>query len=327
MTENPIHPSPRLDPEADTFCEVFAPKISWPPAGEPTQPLRPLPLEQFLALEIPPRKMLLGPVLPMQAIAMLYGPRGCGKTHVALGAGLAVATGTAFLRWLAPEPRRVLYIDGEMPAGALQERLAAAKAKVLNPSFADRNFEILAADTYRDGLPDLSTSEGRAAFAPALEGFDLIIADNISTLCRTGKENEAESWGELQGWALTQRRAGRSVLFLHHAGKGGDQRGTSRREDVMDTVMKLSRPQDYTAQEGARFVLEYTKARGFAGVDAESFEAWLRNGEWQVGEATSARDEQIIALKADGLKQREIAAEVGSGVATVNRVLKRAAEA
>jgi putative DNA primase/helicase len=93
----------------------------------------------------------------------------------------------------------------------------------------------------------------------------------------------------------------------------------------MDTVMKLSLPKDYSAQEGARFVLEYTKARGFAGEDAEPFEAWLRDGVWTVREATSARDEQIIALKAGGLTQREIATEVGCGLATVNRVLKRAA--
>jgi putative DNA primase/helicase len=321
MTDDPIRPGPRDDVEPDVYREVFAPHPDAP--KETRQPLRPMPLADFLALVIPPRRLLLAPVLPMQAITMLYGPRGCGKTHVAVGIGLAVATGTGFLRWQASEPKRVLYIDGEMPAGALQERLEAAKRKVLNPSFAEQNFEILAADIYRDGLPDLSSVDGREAFAPVLEGFDLVIVDNISTLCRTGKENEAESWGELQGWALAQRRAGRSVLFLHHAGKTGDQRGTSRREDVMDTVMKMSRPQDYKAQEGARFIIEYTKARGFAGDEAEPFEAWLKDGHWTVRDATCARDEAIRALSAEGCSQREIASELGCGLATVNRALKR----
>jgi putative DNA primase/helicase len=319
MTDDPHGRWNQAANEPETVSEYFEPVR----AVEQPQPLRPMPLADFLALVIPPRRLLLAPVLPMQAITMLYGPRGCGKTHVAVGIGLAVATGTAFLRWQASEPRRVLYIDGEMPAGALQVRLDAAKRKVLNPSFAERNFQILAADIYRDGLPDLSSADGREAFAPALEGFDLVIVDNISTLCRTGKENEAESWGELQGWALAQRRAGRSVLFLHHAGKGGDQRGTSRREDVMDTVMKMSRPQDYKAQEGARFIIEYTKARGFAGDEAEPFEAWLKDGHWTIRDATSARDEAIRALSAEGNSQRDIASELGCGLATVNRVLKR----
>ena len=39
---------------------------------------------------------------------------------------------------------------------------------------------------------------------------------------------------------------------MHHAGKGGAQRGTSRREDVLDTVIALRQPQDYQSGEGAR---------------------------------------------------------------------------
>ena len=86
-------------------------------------------------------------------------------------------------------------------------------------------------------MPDLSTMEGQAAIAPLLEGVRLIVVDNISTLCRTGTENESDSWDVVQMWALKQRSAGRSVLFVHHAGKTGAQRGTSKREDVLDTVI------------------------------------------------------------------------------------------
>ena len=49
----------------------------------------------------------------------------------------------------------------------------------------------------------------------------------------------------VQEWILQLRRRGISVLIVHHAGKGGDQRGTSAKEDVLDTVIKLSRPDDY----------------------------------------------------------------------------------
>ena len=48
-----------------------------------------------------------------------------GKTHVALGIAHAVSCGSTFLRWKAPEARSVLYVDGEMPQQALQERLNA----------------------------------------------------------------------------------------------------------------------------------------------------------------------------------------------------------
>src|SRR4029077_649056 len=51
---------------------------------------------------------------------------------VAIGICFAIATGTSFLKWTAPKPRRVLLVDGEMPAAALQERLASMVAS--NPT-------------------------------------------------------------------------------------------------------------------------------------------------------------------------------------------------
>ena len=77
----------------------------------------------LLALDIKPREMALAPIMPLPGLAMLYAPRGMGKTFVALSAAYAIASGGKALRWTAPTPRRVLYIDGEMPAVQLQERL------------------------------------------------------------------------------------------------------------------------------------------------------------------------------------------------------------
>jgi AAA domain len=109
-------------------------------------------LDRFLSMAIPPRAMMLEPWLPMQGLAMIYAPRGTGKTRMAHGVVHAVATGTGFLRWTAPQPRRVLLLDGEMPATTLQEMLRATvqagQCKLADPSF----FKIAAADLVRDGL-------------------------------------------------------------------------------------------------------------------------------------------------------------------------------
>jgi putative DNA primase/helicase len=297
--------------------------ISLPGDGTAEHGLIPVTLADFLALELPPRGMLLAPILPEKSISMIFGPRGCGKTHIGLGIALAVAAGDRFLRWTASRPARVLYLDGEMPAKVLQGRLDDALKLVSDVASARSNLAILSADQIERSLPDLGSDDGREAYATLLDGVKLIIVDNLSTLCRTGKENEAEGWAAIQSWALEQRRAGRSVLFIHHSGKGGEQRGTSKREDVMDTVIKLSRPDDYQQTQGARFLVEFTKARGMFGDDAEPFEASLADNVWTMQESVNERDALILALNADGLAQRAIAKQVGIGVATVNRVLQK----
>ena len=171
-------------------------------------------------MEIPPREMVLAPVLPTQGLVMLYAPRGIGKTVTALGMAYAVASGNGFLRRSAPEPRRVLYLDGEMPAGAIKERLAwTVFGSDAAPPAVDF-LTVFAADLQPDGFPDLSTTEGQAAVEEYIDGVSLLVIDNLSTLFRQGRENEAESWDPVQQWLLDLRRRGISVLIVHHDGKG-----------------------------------------------------------------------------------------------------------
>ncbi len=99
---------------------------AWDRAGEAPAPksFRILTADDLLRAELPPRETILSPWLPSKGLAMIFGPRGIGKTHLTLGCAYAIASGGCFLRWRAPTPRRVLVIDGEMPAATLQERLA-----------------------------------------------------------------------------------------------------------------------------------------------------------------------------------------------------------
>ena len=244
--------------------------------SEPTQDapqigsIKTISLEDFLALELPPRKMLLAPFLPKQGLVLLYAKRGVGKTHIALGAAYAVASGGRFLKWHAPIPQKVLYIDGEMPANSMQERLRKLD-NANNKKVELRFLHIITPDLYEGAIPDLSTKEGRAQIEEIVERFDLIIIDNISSLFRSGIENEAESWQPAQDWALQLRRKGKSVLFVHHAGKSGGQRGSSKKEDILDAVINLKQREEYDPEEGACFEIHFEKARHFFGNDAAPF--------------------------------------------------------
>jgi putative DNA primase/helicase len=157
-----------------------------------------------------------------------------------------------------------------------------------------------------------------------LDGTELLVLDNLSTLVNGGRENDAESWDQMQGWLLHLRRQGVSVLMVHHAGRSGHSRGTSKREDVLDTVINLRRPDDYDPDEGARFEVHLEKARGVFGDDALPFEAKMeiRDGaaQWSV---TVLRDrvlDEIEELTRAGKTVRDIAAELGLHRCKVNRL-------
>ena len=160
---------------------------------------------------------------------------------------------------------------------------------------------------------------------------EVIIFDNVSTLFRTGQENESESWVPVQNWLLKLRREGRSVVIIHHSNKAKAQRGTSKREDVLDVVLNLREPSDYEPSEGARFEVHFEKARGLSGTEAVSpFEAKLemRDGAvvWTTRDIEDARLADIQELKAEGRSVRDIAKELGLSKSAVQRALNKAAK-
>lgn len=303
-----------------------------PQTAQTRPPLRSLNVRELLELEIPHREMILNPILPAQGLVMLYAPRGIGKTHVALWMAYTIACGDTMFgnKWQCEKPYKVLFVDGEMPASTLQMRLSNIIASSEKELEDEDNLKIITPDYQELGIPDLSTLSGQEWLEPHLEGINLVILDNLSALCRSGRENESESWNPLQDWLLKLRRKGLSVLFVHHAGKGGNQRGTSKKEDILDTVIVLRKPNDYDPKAGARFEVHYEKARGFYGDEASPFEAWLKEEQgkmtWQVQEIETLQLNSLIDLYKDGLKQREIAQELGLGLGTVNRWIRRAKE-
>jgi len=118
----------------------------------------------------------------------------------------------------------VLYIDGEMAAVDIRERL-----RLLGP--APPTLKFLIADLGMQSLPDLGYYEGQGRLQQSWGNPELVVLDNLSSLAGF-KTGDPDCWSELQRFLMHQRRSGRAVLVLHHANKRGEQRGTNRREDA-----------------------------------------------------------------------------------------------
>ena len=281
-----------------------------------------LPAADLMVANLPEREPILDPILAAKSLVLLYGPRGLGKTFVALGIAWAAASGGSFLNWRAHRPHRVVYVDGEMAAVDMKKRLALFGS-------APATLDFMLSDMQTAGPPDIGTRQGQLRLMEAWGHPELVVLDNLSSLA--GFTGDPDRWQELQYFLTLQRRVGRAVLMVHHANKKGLQRGTNRREDVLDIVMSLRRPLDYAPREGARFEIHFDKARGLHGDAVEPTEAQLETdmlgvARWQCRPVQERLVSRVAALLNEGLSTPKMAERLGIARSYAYRLRDRARE-
>ncbi len=243
---------------------------------------------------------------------------------MALGIAWAAASGGSFLKRRAHRPHHVLYLDGEMPAEEMKQRLSLLGS-------APPLLDFMLADLLPRGLPDLGILQSQEVLQQCWgKRPELLVLDNLASLIGI-RTNDTDSWGTLQPWLINLRRNGTAVLMVHHANKEGEQRGTSRREDVLDLVIGLRRPSDYEPRDGARFELHFEKARGLFGEVTDPIEAQLVTDDlgvarWDWRPAQVGELDRAAALLRDGLNPSQMAAELGISKAKGYRLRQKLME-
>ena len=290
-------------------------------------------LHELIERDFPPKEYLLRPIIPKKSLTMIHSNRGIGKTFLSLDIAITVSSGTSTLGWKAEKKYKVLIIDGEMNLSDIKERIL----KLIKPKqdyFDDTSYlRILSQDAQEYGLMDLATQEGKERVFKEVKDSDLIILDNISSLfIGNGRENEAENATALNNFCLDLKRLGKSVLIIHHSGKSGTQRGTSKKEDFLDVVIKLEKPLEYNPYEGSKFNIIFEKNRGIYGDDVMPFQAILKtdsNGSMYFDkqeikvDSTNQNYEKIKDLQTKGYTQKDIGIELQIDQSTVSRYLKK----
>ncbi len=284
-------------------------------------------LLDLMQLNLPPRDWVLADLLKIGDLMMVYAARGIGKTWLVLELGICLSLGRGFLKWQPPRPFRVFHICGEMHVDTIRERIKSLLPPN-SPEDAESRFRVLSATAQERGIPDLSTREGQAAVERELGDAEVVVLDNLSTLFRT-KENEADDWQAAQEWLIRLRSQGRTVILVHHAGKNGGQRGTSRREDVLDLVWSLEADPDSDKSEGAQFTIKFKKNRGLTGDNVRDLPVRLasENGilRWSLGGMAppDPRLSEVLTLHKKGLSLRDISEATKVPLSTVQRWTKK----
>jgi hypothetical protein len=212
-------------------------------------------LSNWLTLALPPRDYLLGHVLCTTSRWILIGDTGIGKTLLGMAIAGAVASGCGLLGWQGSgRPRRVMYLDGEMPAETFKERMECIAA----PFGGDLQFWGYNRDRLADGeMPPLNTPEGEEWLLKEIDAIepDLIEFDSIMSLT-IGPMSDEESWARtnLLMRKITSMRIGQ--IWQHHTGHDTTKGfGTKTREWQADTVAIL------LAEGGDAIRLQFNKAR------------------------------------------------------------------
>lgn len=291
------------------------------------KPLQAMDVREFVKMPIPKHAPLLGNWLLAQALCMIHGARGEGKTYLAFSIACAVASGQNLFGWKCAGPQKVVYLDGEMSSGMLQSRIKAIP-KHMRP--AQGMLRVVTPDFQPGVLPDLSNRDEQELINAAIDSdTDLIIVDNLSSWSKSGRE-DSETWAPIAEWALHHRAEGRSIIFIHHSGKAGTQRGTSRREDLLDVVLALKKPSDSLPSDGANFEIRFEKNRHLVGADISPIKVQLiknkdgkQDWKWEAAQNQSnSKLKEMIRLKQQGLNQSQIAEKIGVDRSTVSRAMK-----
>jgi hypothetical protein len=194
---------------------------------------------------------LAEPLIAAHRSTAIFAPGGTGKSLLALYISARLATGTTVFGHHV-EPIDVLYLDYEMTADDLAERLEQMGFDE-SADLSKLHYALL------PSLPGLDEPEGGKAVVRLAEMVqaELVVIDTFGRAVH-GDENDADTVRSWYRWTgIHLKHAGRAFLRVDHAGKDvtKGQRGTSAKNDDVDVVWQMA------ANEGGAFTLSAKKRR------------------------------------------------------------------
>jgi hypothetical protein len=258
-------------------------------------------------------------------LGFIYGERGLGKSWLGKYLARGTATREKVGPWDVHDPMNVGYVDGEMPFDMVVERLRSFGALPDNLHLLNHEYLYDEGEGEVVNLSDPTVQEILKAICLEKD-IKVLILDNLSTLTSGVDENKGIDWEKIQPWLLDLRRHKISVIIIHHAGRSGQMRGHSKREDPAFWIIKLEASHS-PGKNGAQFISRFTKNRN-AFADSDAIDWWFqpqKNGQTLV--TTRKADYFTLFLQQVGEGNdtaRGIADELGVSPGYVSQLASRA---
>lgn len=226
------------------FSHINLPETSNESGGEnaPVQPSKPSLFVKLGELEVKPTDWLIKGTLENNAMTVLYGQPGHGKSFLAIDWACSIATGEAWMGGAIKKPGAVFYLAGEglngiakrFKAWEITHNLKLSDYPIY-PSKSGANLH----DT--DKTLDLINDIRSSGEAPALIVIDTMARNFL------GDENSAKDVGQfISNVDLIRNAFSCGVLILHHSGKDQERgaRGSTALKGAADAEYGCKKDND-----------------------------------------------------------------------------------
>lgn len=207
-------------------------------------------LYEMMENDYPPPKWVIDNLLAENSSMLIHATGGAGKSMICAEMALSLCDGSTFIAWRVEKPRRVLYIDSELPMNLLAYRLQQSIERRKTECAADF-FKIICTNdkAFQNNKPiNLYDLESLEMLEQDVEEADVIFLDNLQNLTfdplMEGKENKAECWQLIEMWLKKWKQRGKTFVVVHHENKAGQLRGTSRLNGDFDQLVQITKPKD-----------------------------------------------------------------------------------
>ena len=246
------------DDQINTWIATIQ-KETPPQLDTPTTAVDPDPLAtwyvdwtQLWSTENQQGEWLLEPILARGRAHALYAGAKSGKSLLLLELAAALATGKAVLNQPQREPIEVLYVDYEMTAADIRDRLEAFGYSAQS-DMQHLHYVLL------PSIGGLDTKQGADVViaAVAQKQIELVIIDTTARAVE-GEENDADTLRAFYRWTgVALKSQGVTWVRADHAGKDSSkgQRGSSAKNDDVDVVWK------FTKRNSTSILMEATHRR------------------------------------------------------------------